>query len=179
MNTALMFSSKSDEWETPQSLFDALDNEFCFLLDAAASHDNHKGEDGTAYITAAGDALSVDWLDWIKGKDGDPRSVNLQPTVWLNPPYSKCADFVAKAAAESRTGCTVVMLLPARTDTRYFHDYIWICRIYLIYRDDLRNICATNFSYYFTYRANLLKRIRMRSVYNMHDQVSARYFLQR
>lgn len=37
----------------------------------------------------------------------------------------KCADFVAKAAAESRTGCTVVMLLPARTDTRYFHDYIW------------------------------------------------------
>jgi phage N-6-adenine-methyltransferase len=125
MNNALMFSSKSDEWETPQSLFDALDDEFCFLLDAAASHDNHKGEDGTAYITAADDALSVDWLDWMKGQDGDPRSVGLQPTVWLNPPYSKCADFVAKAAAESRTGCTVVMLLPARTDTRYFHNHIW------------------------------------------------------
>lgn len=123
LNTAVMFSRRSDEWETPQALFDALDGEFGFMLDAAATHENKKGDEGTAYITAAEDALSVDWLEWMKGDDGEPPWATW--AVWLNPPYSRCAEFVAKAAAESKKGCTVVMLLPARTDTRYFHDYIW------------------------------------------------------
>jgi hypothetical protein len=45
--------------------------------------------------------------------------------VWCNPPYSLAKAFVAKAAAEQRLGVTSVLLIPARTDTRYFHEHIW------------------------------------------------------
>ena len=44
---------------------------------------------------------------------------------WLNPPYSQVRDFIAKAAAEAARGCTVVALVPARTDTRWWHAQVW------------------------------------------------------
>lgn len=125
VNRAVMFSRASDEWSTPPDLFQKLYEEFGFLLDAAASHDNHKGDEGTAYITAEGNALTADWFEWICGDDGDPRKVGLSLSVWCNPPYSKCREFVAKAAAERLRGLLTVMLLPARTDTRYFHEHLW------------------------------------------------------
>jgi len=111
MNTALMFSSKSDEWSTPQATFDALAREFPFTVDLAATAENAKCRQ---FITAHHNALNRDW--WEYGDYG-----------WLNPPYSLglCPRFIAKAAEERRKGFTTVMLLPARTDTRYFHDYIW------------------------------------------------------
>lgn len=116
MNSALMFSKASDEWSTPQTLFDALDREFSFYFDAAATAENSKcqgcyfGPDNQAYP----DALAVDWAGWLPGA-----------CVWLNPPYSKCREFIAKAAEEARKGCTVVCLVPSRTDTRWWHEHVW------------------------------------------------------
>ena len=111
MNTALMFSSKLDEWETPQDVFDRLNDEFDFEVDLAASTDNHKCDHWWAKDD---DALVQTW------HDGFSRG-------WLNPPYSRglCAKFIAKAAAERLQGFLTVMLLPARTDTKAFHAYIY------------------------------------------------------
>jgi phage N-6-adenine-methyltransferase len=112
---AALLSSKSDEWETPDDLFNALNDEFKFDLDAAATFDNAKVG---RYIGPDQDALSVSWRQMA-----DARLFS--PVVWLNPPYSRCREFIAKAALEATFGCTVVCLVPARTDTRWWHDYVW------------------------------------------------------
>jgi site-specific DNA-methyltransferase (adenine-specific) len=105
-----MFSKASDEWATPQEFFDVLDAEFGFALDAAASRDNHKCR---VWYGGAIDALTLE--AWA----------SVPCSVWLNPPYSRCREFIAKAADESRKGLTVVALVPARTDTRWFHEHVW------------------------------------------------------
>ena len=111
MNTGLMFSSKSDEWSTPQELFDALHAEFDFRIDLAATAENAKC---SAFFTKEHDALSMPWHAAFR-------------CGWLNPPYSRglCGKFIAKAAEERTKGFLTVMLLPARTDTKAFHAYIW------------------------------------------------------
>ena len=106
MNTDVMFSSKSDLWETPQDLFDRLDAEFHFTLDACALPENAKC---ARYYTPEQDGLSQPW-------DG---------VVWCNPPYGRQVGiWVEKAALSAMQGATVVMLLPARTDTAWYQDYI-------------------------------------------------------
>jgi phage N-6-adenine-methyltransferase len=110
-----MFSKASDEWATPQDFFDALDGEFRFGLDAAATEDNAKT---TAFLTAKEDALSCDWAA-LMGKEGPEWG------VWLNPPYSRCSEFMAKAREESLKGLTVVCLVPARTDTKWWHEWVY------------------------------------------------------
>jgi len=111
VDKALMFSKQSDEWSTPQALFEALNAEFAFDLDAAADRKNAKCDDFLAR-----NALSLDW---------DTYGLCVGPSVFLNPPYSKCREFIAKAAWEASKGCTVVCLVPSRTDTRWFHDHVW------------------------------------------------------
>ena len=108
LNTKVLFSSKEEKWATPQDFFDKLNDEFHFTLDAAASPDNAKCAN---YFTKEQDGLAQSW-------EGH--------TVWCNPPYCrKTGAWVKKAWEEhQRTGCTVVMLLPSRTDVRWFHDYI-------------------------------------------------------
>jgi len=108
MNKA-MFSSKTDEWETPQDFFDALDAEFHFTLDPCATPENAKCK---KYYTKAEDGLKQDW-------QGE--------TVFCNPPYGRAIkDWVKKCYEESqKPNTTVVMLIPARTDTSYFHEYIY------------------------------------------------------
>ena len=102
----VMFSSASDEYATPQSFYDKLNMEFNFQLDPASSPDNHKC---SSFYTMEDDGLTKDW-------SGE--------TVFINPPYSKCFDWVKKAHEEAKKENTkVVMLLPARTDTRWFHDF--------------------------------------------------------
>lgn len=101
-----MFSSKSDEWETPQNLFDELNKEFHFTLDPCSTHDNHKCE---KYYTMEDDGLSKSWLG---------------ETIFVNPPYSKIKDWVRKCYEESKHA-TIVMLIPSRTDTKYQHDCIF------------------------------------------------------
>ena len=105
-----MFSSKTDLWETPQDFFDRLNDEFHFNVDVCATPDNAKC--GT-YFTKENDGLSQSW-----GGGGY--------TCWCNPPYGReIGKWVQKAYLSSRDGSTVVMLLPARTDTKWFHEYIY------------------------------------------------------
>ena len=107
MNTELMFSSKTDLWETPKDLFDKLNNEFHFTLDVCATPENAKCD---SFYTKEQDGLSQPW----KG------------VVWCNPPYGKqIGSWVRRGFFASLSGNTVVMLLPARTDTRWFHEYIY------------------------------------------------------
>ena len=109
MNTQLMFSSVKDNWTTPPEVFSELDREFCFTLDAAASDDNHKCP---KYYTRETDGLLQSW--------GGER-------VFVNPPYGReIPKWVKKSSREAeKPGTIVVMLIPARTDTAYFHDYIY------------------------------------------------------
>lgn len=102
-----LLSSKTDNWSTPQHLFDTLNAEFHFSLDACADEHNRKCP---LYYTKEQDGLAQDWCDH---------------TVWCNPPYGRhVGEWVKKAYAASQCGATVVMLLAARTDTAWFHDYI-------------------------------------------------------
>lgn len=106
MNTDVMFSSKTDQWSTPQDFYDKLNAEFHFTLDVAADETNHKCD---KYYTINQDGLTQAW-------DG---------VIWCNPPYGRrIGKWVEKAYNESLRGATVVMLLPSRTDTAYFHGYI-------------------------------------------------------
>jgi phage N-6-adenine-methyltransferase len=108
-----LFSRASDEWETPGTLFKQLDQEFHFDLDAAATKENALAP---GYFTKEDDALKQDWyVDY--GEDG------IINTIFLNPPYSMIAKFMKKAYESALEGATVVCLIPARTDTRYFQDY--------------------------------------------------------
>ena len=98
------FMSRTDQWATPPWLFEELDREFGFTLDVCADAGNHKCE---RFYTAEQDGLAQIW----------------EGVCWCNPPYGRqIGKWVAKAA---QAGCTVVMLLPARTDTAWFHDYVY------------------------------------------------------
>ena len=93
--------------ELPEPFFDELNQEFGFTLDACAVPDNAKCE---RYYTPEQDGLSQPW-------DG---------VVWCNPPYGReVGKWVRRGLMASENGATVVMLLPARTDTKWFHDYIY------------------------------------------------------
>jgi len=110
MNNKLHFSSagtgvkQQDKWETPPEVFEQLNEEFNFTLDAAAETETTLCD---YYFTEDDDALYQDWNNQV---------------VFCNPPYSKLKEFAHKANEEAKKGATVVMLVPARTDTRAFHD---------------------------------------------------------
>ena len=105
----ILFSSKNDVWETPQAFFDALNNEFQFTLDPCALPENAKCK---LFFTPQEDGLMQDWSGH---------------SVFCNPPYGrKIAAWVEKCYWESRKENTkVILLIPARTDTVYFHQYIY------------------------------------------------------
>ena len=108
MNKVLLSSKKMD-WCTPQDFFDKLNAEFNFTLDAAATDKTAKCPD---YYTPESDGLTSSW--------------NKGGAVFCNPPYGRLlAKWVRKAYEESQTGITIVLLIPARTDTSYFHDFIY------------------------------------------------------
>lgn len=105
---AAVFSRKSDNWGTPQYLFDQLNEEFHFTLDACASEENKKCQ---RYFSVENNGLEKDWSEEI---------------VFCNPPYSEVKKWVEKAYQESsENGATVILLIPSRTDTKWFHEYIW------------------------------------------------------
>lgn len=104
MMDAVLFSSASDNWATPQDVFDRLDAEFNFELDPCADDQNHKC---ARYFTKAQDGLIQDW--------GGAR-------IFCNPPYGRdIGKWVEKCSKQD----LAVMLLPARTDTRWFHEFIY------------------------------------------------------
>lgn len=107
---SVIHSSKRMEWQTPPEVFEGLDNEFGFGLDAAASAANARCK---RYISEIDDALAMPAGTWSKLSNGQP--------VWLNPPYGRAVKtWVQKAISEAAHGATVVMLVFACTDTRWF-----------------------------------------------------------
>ena len=103
----VMFSSKTAEWTTPQAFYDRLNQEFNFTLDPCCTDETAKCSN---YYTEADDGLAQPWAGH---------------SVFMNPPYGRSIkDWIRKAYEESRKPNTVVVaLIPARTDTRYWHDY--------------------------------------------------------
>jgi len=102
-----MFSSKTPEWETPQSFFEKLDERWSFTLDPCSTEKTAKCK---TFFTEKDNGLEMDW----KGH-----------RAFVNPPYGRSIRlWVEKAYREALKQDTVVVcLLPARTDTRWFHDY--------------------------------------------------------
>lgn len=99
------FSSRTDEWSTPDDLYSEINEVFHFDLDACASPHNAKCQE---FFTRGDDALGQRW----------------RGTVWMNPPYGReIAAFMRKAYEESLLGATVVCLVPSRTDTDWWHRY--------------------------------------------------------
>lgn len=107
MNAALLSSNKQF-WETPPEVFTPLDQEFNFTLDPCAEESTAKCK---KFFTVSDNGLYQSW-------EGE--------TVFCNPPYGRhLSKWVAKCVLEGRKkDTTVVMLIPSRTDTAYFHDYI-------------------------------------------------------
>lgn len=111
MMTPGMYSSKTDLWSTPQLFFDGLHRTHNFTLDVCATDSNAKC---ARYFTEQTDGLSQQW----------------EGSCWCNPPYGReIGKWIAKASLSASLGnpegCSVVALLPARTDTRWFHDHIY------------------------------------------------------
>ena len=113
-----LFSSKSSDWATPQHFFDRLSTEFGpFTLDPCSNESNYKVSN---HFTEKDDGLSKDWGGH---------------TVFMNPPYGRAIKHWIKKAYDEgqKPNTTVVALIPARTDTRYWHDYVMkASAIYLV-----------------------------------------------
>ena len=108
-NLAPLHSSNSDEWSTPQDFFDVCNKLFGpFTLDGAATKENRKCRE-----------FCTDFLNY-KG----PEKIEDKHRIWLNPPYSLNAEFIKKAYELSQERHQVVCLIPARTDTKYWHEYV-------------------------------------------------------
>jgi phage N-6-adenine-methyltransferase len=97
-------TSKTAEWETPQDFFDELNKEFGFTLDVCATKENAKCK---RYFDKTVNGLEQVW----------------EGCCYMNPPYGREIGYWCKKALES--DCLVVGLLPARTDTKWFHNYIY------------------------------------------------------
>lgn len=90
----ILFSSATDHWSTPKEVYDKLDSEFHFNFDPCPLHGNG--------------GLDIDWGS----------------RTFVNPPYSAIKDWIKKGYETSQGGTTVVLLIPSRTDTRWWHDYV-------------------------------------------------------
>jgi len=108
------FSSDKHDWGTPQYIYDYLDNIFVFNLDPCATKENAKCKN---YYTEEQDGLSKSWRD---------------KTVFMNPPYGReISKWMEKAS--SREANVVVCLIPARTDTAWWHDYVMFRASYVLF----------------------------------------------
>lgn len=94
----VVFSSATDDWATPRDLYDSLNAEFLFADDPCPLNRNDSG---------AADGLLREWIS----------------PVFVNPPYSSIIDWMKKAFVEWQAGKTIVLLVPSRTDTRWWHSY--------------------------------------------------------
>ena len=116
------FSSATDEWSTPPNFYNNLAKEFDFVLDVAALSTsartaNWYGPDHQD--PARRDGLVQNWAS-----DAAASGSGGGGTIWMNPPYGRTiGDWMKKANQEWAKGATIVCLVPARTDTRWFHDH--------------------------------------------------------
>lgn len=106
MNSTVMYSARTVEWPTPQWLFDALHSEFGFDIDVCASPEFAKCE---RFYSKDQDGLNQSWIG----------------VCWMNPPYGReIGKWIKKAYESSLNGATIVCLVPARTDTSWWHQYV-------------------------------------------------------
>ena len=101
---ATKFATGRQDWETPDELFAPLNEEFGFTLDVCADIHNAKCKQ---FFSSADDGLSKSWSG----------------ICWMNPPFGSQGKWIKKAYQEARRGITVVCLMPARTNTCWWHDY--------------------------------------------------------
>jgi phage N-6-adenine-methyltransferase len=113
-DSVLLQRAVTDVWGTPQWLFDALNKEFGFTLDPCSDGENAKC---ARFYTTSENGLLRDW-----GTE----------TVFMNPPYSEIAEWMRKAYGAAQEGATVVCLIPARTDTAWWHSYCMKSEIRLL-----------------------------------------------
>ena len=106
MTSPVLFSRRSDEWATPAGLFADLDAEFHFDLDAAATPSN------TQVPRYLANALDTQWH-------------TCGTRIWCNAPYSQIRSFLRHASRAAQCGAVVVCLVPSRTDTKWWHEYVW------------------------------------------------------
>ena len=109
MNRSILSSDKQD-WETPWTLFNPLNEVFGFKLDVCATHENTKHR---IFYTLLNDGLVQDW-----------HKLDL-PVCWCNPPYNQAEKWLRKAHEEALKGCTVVCLVAARPDTKAWQNVIF------------------------------------------------------
>jgi phage N-6-adenine-methyltransferase len=106
VTASVHFSSKTDLWATPEAFFAAVNEEYHFTLDVCALPENAKCE---RFFSPDVDGLKQCWTG----------------TCWMNPPYGRdIGEWIKKAYESAKDGATVVCLLPARTDTRWWHDFV-------------------------------------------------------
>ena len=104
-----LFTSKSQLWQTPESILDLVRQVGPIMLDPCTTADNPTN--ALTFYTPANDGLSKPWAK---------QGVN-----YVNQPYNECDKWVIKAVAESARSCEIIMLIPARTDTKYYQDWIF------------------------------------------------------
>jgi site-specific DNA-methyltransferase (adenine-specific) len=120
---SVLFSSKSDNWATPQWLFDKLNKTYNFTLDPCASQDNAKC---SKFYTEEDNGLTKSFQN---------------ETVFINPPYSKTYDWVSKAYHEAFNDVRSIVLVPARMDSRWFHEFCFdpfVCKSITFIRGRLK-----------------------------------------
>lgn len=108
----VMYTSNKDDWGTPQGFFEHCNYRWKFTVDGAANEHNHK------------------LLRWFGPGSDIAEDALLAPRfekerIWLNPPYSKIKEFVWWADFRMQLGDFIVLLIPSRTDTKYWHNHIW------------------------------------------------------
>lgn len=114
-NQETLFRSDSCEWETPLDFFRQWDEKFHFDLDVCATPENAKC---ARYFTREDDGLAQDWTGHV---------------CWMNPPYGRgIINWMRKAYESALGGAVVVCLVPARTDTTWWHEYAMRGRIYFV-----------------------------------------------
>lgn len=103
-----LFSSKKEDWTTPKDLFDRLNEQYHFTLDPCSADENHLCD---KYYTIKEDGLKQSWKNEV---------------VFCNPPYGrKIYSWVEKCSQEAKMGGKIVLLIPSRTDTKYFHEFLY------------------------------------------------------
>jgi phage N-6-adenine-methyltransferase len=105
MFNKILFSSQSNEWKTPTDLFKKLNDEFLFTVDVCATKENKLCEN---YFTKEIDGLKQNW----------------EGVCWCNPPYNREIGKWLKKAHESRNNAATICLIPSRTDTKYWHEFV-------------------------------------------------------
>lgn len=111
-NKNIHFSSEKQDWTTPQEFFDKYNEKYHFDVDLACTTDNCLCENGL-YLDKGVNSLEFEWS-------------NLRDWLWLNPPYGRgLRAWVEKAHIEAQKGAKIIMLIPSRTDTSYWHDFIF------------------------------------------------------